>query len=191
MGTSLKCLLNCTPARKEFGQFLLRQPAGFENNVIWSDEKIFVRHMRLNKQNDRVWAMYNPREYRETKVNGDEKAMVWVGLVGGQIIARYWFLDPDNEEENISCNSGNYVDMLRNTVMPAIARRRDGHRLWFMQDGAPAHHSNVALSFLRENFGDRLIALGTKDNPVAVKWPPHSPDVRLLIAQLESCLVKM
>ena len=56
---------------------------------------------RLNKQNDRVWALYNPREYRQTKVNGDEKAMVWVGLVGGQIIARYWFLDPDNEEENI------------------------------------------------------------------------------------------
>ena len=101
--------------------------------VIWSDEKIFVLHMRLNKQNDRVWGIYNPREYRETKVNGDEKAMIWVGLVGGQILARFWFLDPDNEEENISCNKENYVAMLRNTVMPAIARRRDRDRLWFMQ----------------------------------------------------------
>ena len=127
----------------------------------------------------RTWGIYNPREYRETKVNGDEKAMIWVGLVGGQILAKFWFLDPDNEEENISCNSENYVAILRSTLMPAIARRRDGHGLWFMQDGAPAHHSNHALSYLRGKFGDRLIALGTKDNPVTVKWPPHSPEVEI------------
>ena len=136
-------------------------------------------HMRLNKQTDRVWAMYNPREYRETKVNGDQKAMVWVGLVNGQVLACYWFLDPDNEEENISCNSNNYVDMLRRTVMPAINRRSDRERLWFMQDGAPAHHSNHALSFLREKFGERLIALGTRDNPTPVTWPPHSPELNV------------
>ena len=88
--------------------------------------------MRLNKQNDRVWGIYNPREYRQTKVNGDEKAMVWVGIVNGQILARYWFMDPD-DDQNISCNSQNYVAMLTNTLMPAINRRRDGNRLWFMQ----------------------------------------------------------
>ena len=38
------------PARKTFSQWLVKQPAGFEHNVIWSDEKIFVLHMRLNKQ---------------------------------------------------------------------------------------------------------------------------------------------
>ena len=79
-----------------------------------------------------MWAIYNPREYRETKVNGDEKAMVWVGIVGGQILAKYWFMDPD-EENNISCNSENYVNMLRSAVIPAINRRRDRDRLWFMQ----------------------------------------------------------
>ena len=112
-------------------------------------------------------------------VNGDEKAMVWVGLVGGQVIAKYWFLDPDNEEQNISCNSQNYVAMLKSTLLPAMARRGDRDRLWYMQDGAPAHHSNHALSFLREKFGDQLIALGTKDNPIPVSWPPHSPELNV------------
>ena len=83
------------------------------------------------------------------------------------------------EEENISCNSVNYVEMLKNSVIPAIARRSDGERVWFMQDGAPAHHSNHALSFLRDKFGDRLIALGTKDNPTPVTWPPHSPELNV------------
>ena len=114
------------PARKAFCQWLLKQPVGFEDKCIWSDEKIFVLHQRLNKQTDRVWGVYNPREYRETKVNGDQKAMVWVGLVGGQILARYWFLDPDNEEQNISCNSDNYIAMLKSTVaclgqLPSLA----------------------------------------------------------------------
>ena len=120
------------PARETFCQWFKQQPANFEHKVIWSDEKIFVLHMRLNKQNDRVWGIYNPREYRQTKVNGDEKAMVWVGIVNGQILARYWFMDPD-DDQNISCNSQNYVAMLTNTLMPAINRRRDGNRLWFMQ----------------------------------------------------------
>ena len=53
-----------------------------------------------------------------------------------------------------------------------------------MQDGAPAHHSNVALSFLREKFGDRLIALGTRDNPVNVIWPPHSPEVEISVSEI-------
>ena len=116
-------------------------------------------------------------------MQGDQKAMIWVGLVNGQILARYWFLDPDNEAQNISCNGDNYVAMLKREVMPAIAHRRDRNRLWFMQDGAPAHHSNVALSFLREKFGDRLIALGTRDNPVTVIWPPHSPEVEISVSQ--------
>ena len=110
--------------------------------------------------------------------------MIWVGPVNGQILARYWFMDPDNQEENISCNSVNYVEMLKNSVMPAIARRSDRDRLWFMQDGAPAHHSNHALSFLRDKFGDRLIALGTKDNPTSVTWPPHSPEVEISFIKL-------
>ena len=41
------------PQRLAFAQWLKQQPAGFEDKVIWSDEKIFVLHMRLNKQNDR------------------------------------------------------------------------------------------------------------------------------------------
>ena len=150
----------------------------YRPKVIWSDEKIFCLHARVNKQNDRVWAVYNPREYQMNKVQGDQKAMVWVGLVGGQVLARYWFLEPE-EEQNISCNSENYVAMLKRTVLPAIARRSDRDRLWFMQDGAPAHHANNTLSFLSEKFGDRLIALGTRDNPMTVIWPPHSPELNV------------
>ena len=59
------------PARKKFCEWLLQQPAGFEDRVIWSDEKIFVLHMRVNKQNDRVWGIYNPRAYRDWRLTVD------------------------------------------------------------------------------------------------------------------------
>ena len=59
--------------RETFCRWLLQQPADFEQKVLWSDEKWWVLHPRINKQNDRFWAPVNPRQYVEDKVQGDVK----------------------------------------------------------------------------------------------------------------------
>lgn len=45
-------------------------------------------------------------------------------------------------------------------------------RIYFQQDGAPAHNAAVVIQFLRREFNDRLIAT---NGPVF--WPPRSPDL--------------
>lgn len=45
-------------------------------------------------------------------------------------------------------------------------------RIVFMQDGHPAHTSNLALNAVRLMFENRLISSRTE-----VEWPPRSPDL--------------
>jgi hypothetical protein len=49
----------------------------------------------------------------------------------------------------------------------------DRGSLIFMQDGAPAHRANAVMAFLRNEFGDRILALGSGN----YEWPPRSPDL--------------
>ena len=58
---------------------------------------------------------------------------------------------------------------------PSAARKG-----WFQQDGAAPHTSNLALDWLKTNFGSRIISLKTP-----FEWAPHSldlspPDIFLL-----------
>ena len=46
---------------------------------------------------------------------------------------------------------------------------------WFMQDGATPHTAGVTITFLRQLFRNRLIALDT-----AHDWATHSPDLNPL-----------
>ena len=45
-------------------------------------------------------------------------------------------------------------------------------RLWFQQDGVPAHRRLIVKARLQEVFGQRIISLGN-----TVEWPPRSPDL--------------
>ena len=46
---------------------------------------------------------------------------------------------------------------------------------WFQQDGATPHTSRVALAWLQERFGERLIS-----RKLPNEWSPHSPDLNPL-----------
>ena len=49
--------------RRKFCSWLLERPADFTENVIWTDEKIFVLNPRPNRKNDGVWCKENPHDF--------------------------------------------------------------------------------------------------------------------------------
>ena len=92
---------------------------------------------------------------------------VWMGLSGsGHIIGPFFY------EGNLNGNA--YVQMLNEEITPRLFEQY-GDRvdlLWWMQDGAPCHRTNVVRNRLREVFGNRITGLGH-----AVEWQPRSPDL--------------
>ena len=92
---------------------------------------------------------------------------VWMGLSGsGHIIGPFFY------EGNLNGNA--YPQMLNEEIMPRLFELygdRVDH-LWWMQDGAPCHRTNVVTNRLREVFRNRIIGLEH-----AVEWPPRSPDL--------------
>ena len=50
--------------------------------------------------------------------------------------------------------------------------RRPMSKVWFKQDGASSHNSNLSRNWLKENFGGRVISLKTD-----LEWAPYSPDL--------------
>ena len=61
-----------------------------------------------------------------------------------------------------------YQEMIEEHVLPEIRNKRG---LWWMQDGATCHPSNMNLEFLRGHFKGRPIS-----NKAEIKCPPKSPD---------------
>ena len=45
-------------------------------------------------------------------------------------------------------------------------------KVWFKQDEASSHNSNLSRNWLKENFGGRVISLKTD-----LEWAPYSPDL--------------
>ena len=90
-----------------------------------------------------------------------------MGLSGsGHIIGPFF------SERNL--NGKAYLQMLNEEIISRLFELygdRVDH-LWWMQDGAPCHRTNVVRKRLREIFGNRIIELRH-----AVEWPPRRPDL--------------
>ena len=93
--------------RKKFCEWLLEKPVSFADKVLWSDEKWWVLHRRPNRQNERYWAAHNPHQYAECNVQGDVKAMSWVGVMDGKVVSVYWFID--DAGRNVAVNQQRYL----------------------------------------------------------------------------------
>ena len=69
-----------------------------------------------------------------------------------------------------------YLAMLDDQVIPELHRQfgqrrnRSVPRIWWAQDGAPAHRGVAVGDRLQEVFPNRVIGMGH-----AVEWPPRSP----------------
>ena len=122
----------------------------------------------VNRQNVRAYSpnKQNPMNVFKKHISR-EKLSVWMGLSGsGHIIGPFF------HEGNWNGNA--YMYMLNEEIMSWFFELfwcRVEH-LWWMQDGAPCHRTNVIRNRLGEVFGNRITGLGH-----AVEWPPRSPDL--------------
>ena len=158
--------------RIAFCQWLIARPVRFMSDVIIVDEAAFHMNGKVNTWNVRQYApRNNAPNFTYDVPNNREKVMVWAGLIGNNtIIGPYVF--------NQNVNGRTYLDMINQFVVPQLTRqfgqRRNGSipRLWWMQDGAPAHRSRVVSDRLQDLFPNRVVSLNN-----AVEWPPRSPDL--------------
>lgn len=94
---------------------------------------------------------------------------VWAGIIGDYLIGPV-FLER-------TLNGTNYRHFLEHDLgplledVPLTTRRR----MYFMHDGAPAHFSRNARSFLDSTFPNHWIG---REGPI--NWPARSPDLNPL-----------
>ncbi|CAI6363867.1 unnamed protein product [Macrosiphum euphorbiae] len=132
----------------------------FFRTVLWSDEAIFKLNGSINRHNCVYWAFENPNLVLQQELNVPG-IMVWAGICAHTIVGPY-----------LKVNGTTHLDMLQNFKIelaesPVFA----SHQMTLQQDGAPAHFSVQARTFLNENFPGWIGRRGIVD------WPPRSPDL--------------
>lgn len=140
------------------------------NNIWFSDEAHFYLTGYVNKQNQRIWSLENPRELHETSLF-PQKITVWCALSSKGIIEVIL-------HQNVTSQS--YITLLENDFIPALIGIGDNclNEDWFMQDGARPHTANVVLDYLNEFFGNRIISNRYPERfNSGFNWPPRSPDL--------------
>ena len=151
--------------RNRFCHWLLSKGADFPQQVIWSDEKMWMDKRIPNKQNERYWAAENPYIDIDCSTQTVHKRMSWAGIVDGKVIL-YWF------DEGVRLNHESYLDILRTFVWPRVRRKVADQDLWWQQDGATSHTVEIVRNWLDTKFDGRVIS-----NKMTHVWPPCSPDL--------------
>lgn len=160
------------PRRLQFCQWLSNHPERFFSQVIVSDEANFYMNGEVNTRNVHQYAprRHPPGFYYDIPINR-QKLNVWIGLVGDGRIIGPVFIDGN-------LNGARYLQIINDVVVPFLiqhyGQQRNGAipRLWWMQDGAPAHRLIRVRDRLHELFPRRVVGLGH-----AREWPPRSPDL--------------
>ena len=90
-----------------------------------------------------------------------------IGILGNQIIGPF-FIDGN-------LNAEKYLNLLRDEIIPTLRRLNINlNRIWYQQDGCPAHNARAVCEFLQETFPDKVIS-----TQGFIRWPPRSPDLSL------------
>ena len=159
--------------RIDFCTWFLERPEVFLRFLAIGDEAAFQMNGIVTTRNVRCYAPihHSPLEHAFSKSMSREKLSVWIGLCGnGELIVLFFF-------EGI-LNGEAYLQMLNNQIVRALAERyvlqANGTflRVWWAQDGDPAHRRIMVLERLQQLFLDHIISLGHDH-----KWPPRSPDL--------------
>ena len=132
--------------------------------LFFSDEATFHLSGVVNKHNCRIWAESNPFVTIDIARNSP-KINVWCAMSSEEIVGPFFF-----EEDTV--NQENYSNMLENYLYPILQRKRLTKRIFFQQDGAPAHFSKQVRAWLSQKFNNRWIGRG---GPIS--WAPRSPDL--------------
>ena len=161
--------------RQTFARWMLRRcrrNARFLESITVGDEAAFALNDHVNNHNVLEYAPKGqPRNFIFDVNMNRQNVSVWMLLSGNGVIIGPYFFD-----QNI--NGRTYLRMINEFVLPQLElnfqRQRNGvfRRLWWIQDGAPAHRLNGVRDRLQDLFGNRVIALNHD-----VEWPPRSPDL--------------
>ena len=96
------------------------------------------------EKNDGKWSRENPHEFIESNDRKDQKVMIFVAIVEGKIPLVHAFIDERGVK--ISVNGDCYLKLLQDRVWPFFRSYATRKNLWWMQDVAPPHCTNVAKS---------------------------------------------
>lgn len=144
----------------------LRRNRMFFSEILFTDEASFYREGIFNHNNWHYWSRDNPRNTRERGHQVRYGVNVWAGIVGDHLIGPYILPDRLTGEVYLRFLQGALNDLLED--VPLLLRRR----MWFMQDGAPAHFTREVREHLSQRFPNRWIGRGGP-----VPWPARSPDL--------------
>ena len=136
-------------------------------DILFSDESHIYLSARPNKQNCRVWSFAKPAQNCSIPLHSP-KITVWCGLNSTTILGP-WFYE-DEQGNAVTVTKERYVDML-SAMLPENCTEI-GASSYFMQDGAPAHTSRMAMDWLKDRFSEKLISI-----KLDFVWPPRSPDL--------------
>ncbi|KAE8740147.1 hypothetical protein FOCC_FOCC014345, partial [Frankliniella occidentalis] len=116
----------------------------FLASVLFSDECTFRSDGGVNRHNAHHYSGENPHSFQPNHVQGGFNVTVWA--VGDQVIGPYFWPDNVTAEEYGNLLNYELPDML--DEVPLEIRRR----MWFMQDGHPAHTSLLARGLLNRDY---------------------------------------
>lgn len=128
----------------------------FIAEMLSSDEATFGNRGGVNRHNSHYYSDQNPHWQRSQEFQRQWSINVWAGILGNNIIGPYSF------EQHL--NALNYFTFLQNDL-PNLLRHINNdllNRMWFQQDGAPAHRSRNVTNFLNNRFPNRWIGMGSR-----------------------------
>ena len=131
-----------------------------------------TRKQKPHRKNDGKWSRENPHEFIESNDRNDQKVMIFMAIVEGKIPLVHAFID--DRGGKISVNGDCCLKLLQDRVWPLFRSYATRRNLWWMQDGAPPHCTDVAKSFLEEKFRGRVISRGTE-----FVWPAHTAQISI------------
>lgn len=145
----------------------------FLANLVIGDEAGFAMNGTVNTQNVRCYApKTNPPNFNYERNEAREKLTVWAGVCGNGAVLGPFLIDGN-------LNGNRYLRLLNDDIIPVLevqfAQQLDNgnfQRLWWAQDGAPAHRLIAVRNLILRKFQNRVIALNTPH-----EWPPRSPDL--------------
>lgn len=118
--------------------------------IIWSDESYISSAGIFNRQNTRYWSNTNEFITFGREQQGRFGFSISCFILGGRI--KYEIF-----EERLSAER--YLQILENILPDLLDDVPLGHLpdIYFQQDGAPAHNSDIVRRYLNHNFSDRWI----------------------------------
>ena len=138
--------------RSDFCHWLLQRPRRFLGELLIGDEATFHVNGKVSTHNVRCYAPKNhPPDFNYDVPLDRSKLNVWIGLMGNGRIYRPVFFDGN-------VNGRSYLQMINDEVVPGLQQhvqlQQNGAfpRLWWSQDGAPAHRTRLVRDRLEQLF---------------------------------------